>query len=617
MVDAIKEYEATCRNFMRVIDSEMLHTGMEEHKSQLHDGTCEWSTNHPLFNGWKDSKTSSLLWVSADPGCGKSVLAKYLVDHVVPTTKSRMTCYFFFKADSIEQRSAVNALCALLRQLFLQRPTLRELHQWVPEKFSADRSQLINSFSALWDIMIKVTSPENEEVICILDALDECAGSDRPQLTQARDKLYRGESRKGVIKFLITSRPYDDVEANKIEREINLVIQKRVEETGAKLQLDEDERFFLRKELLLIPNRTYLWVTLIFDVIENSLSYTNKKVRKIIQTVPRTVDEAYERILNQSPDKEKARSLLHIVVGATRPLTIKEMRIALAMDLRHQEYSELDLEPKTRFATTVRNLCGLFVAIIDSKIYLLHQTAKEFLVTIMVTVARRKHSLPSIESNRILLEICMSYLLLDIFEHDLEGDKQDERDELAFLHYSANNWATHFRNATVPEGITALVACSRNMQPKVSAPQIVAEQVLAKGEFLLSIHRTDTFPYLFLTPLAYASDNGHAGIVEKLLQSQKVDVGVRDWVENTPLLMAARGGHSAVVRLLLRAPAIDPDCRNKRGCSPQSFASESGYSEVVRLLTETKAVQMISSARGDGPVELHYHMLVKKGMILL
>ena len=49
----------------------------------------------------------------------------------------------------------------------------------------------------------------------------------------------------------------------------------------------------------------------------------------------------------------------------------------------------------------------------------------------------------------------MSYLLLSTFEHDLEqaGPKQkkgiDERDELAFLRYSAKNWAIHFRNAAM------------------------------------------------------------------------------------------------------------------------------------------------------------------------
>ncbi|PLB35567.1 uncharacterized protein BDW47DRAFT_127956 [Aspergillus candidus] len=575
MVDGIKESEAMCRNFIRVIDSEKLHTGLAEHKSQFRgvrkdtkqiytallkqnleqkelkqqekwdkflaalftshyedhkdrnqeriDGTCEWSTAHPLFTGWKESETSSLLWISADPGCGKSVLAKYLIDHVVPTTNDRTTCYFFFKADSSEQQSANNALCAIIRQLFLQRPALREVHQWASERYAIDGSQLINSFSSLWDILIKITSTESKQVVCILDALDECAGEDRPQLTQALDKLYRSERRKGTLKFLITSRPYayvqrefqllknslptihlsgeDDTEANKIEREINLVVQKRVEAIGGKLQLESHEQSFLQDQLLLIPNRTYLWVTLIFDMIENSLSYTNGKVRQIIETLPRTVDDAYERILNQSPDQAKARRLLHVVVGATRPLTVKEMRIALAVDLRLQKHGELDLEPEGRFATTVRNLCGLFVTIIDSKIYLLHQTAKEFLVpriqpsalpdTSSATSATKfagkeghrmetgdhwRHSLLSIESNRILLEICLSYLLLDTFEHDAERDKTEgpnqhkksinDRGEYDLLEYTAENWTIHFRNTMVPKEASLLPLARKLCDPQ-------------------------------------------------------------------------------------------------------------------------------------------------------
>jgi len=59
-------------------------------------GTCEWFTNHSLFQNWNKNQRSSLLWVSADPGCGKSVLVKYLVDHILPSTGERTTCYFFF-----------------------------------------------------------------------------------------------------------------------------------------------------------------------------------------------------------------------------------------------------------------------------------------------------------------------------------------------------------------------------------------------------------------------------------------------------------------------------------------------------------------------------------------
>lgn len=57
-----------------------------------------------------------------------------------------------------------------------------------------------------------------------------------------------------------------------------------------------------------------------------------------------------------------------------------EMNVALAIhpDLRLAD--DPDLVPEESFRTTVRELCGLLVSIRDSTIYLIHQTAKEFLV---------------------------------------------------------------------------------------------------------------------------------------------------------------------------------------------------------------------------------------------
>ncbi|KAI9038129.1 Ankyrin repeat protein [Aspergillus affinis] len=47
-------------------------------------GTCEWFTSHPQFTRWNESVNSELLWVSAEPGCGKSVLTRYLADEYLP-----------------------------------------------------------------------------------------------------------------------------------------------------------------------------------------------------------------------------------------------------------------------------------------------------------------------------------------------------------------------------------------------------------------------------------------------------------------------------------------------------------------------------------------------------
>jgi serine/threonine protein kinase len=41
--------------------------------------TCQWFLQHSRYLYWRNSLTSRILWVSADPGCGKSVLARSLV----------------------------------------------------------------------------------------------------------------------------------------------------------------------------------------------------------------------------------------------------------------------------------------------------------------------------------------------------------------------------------------------------------------------------------------------------------------------------------------------------------------------------------------------------------
>ena len=143
--------------------------------------TCEWFTTHPLFQEWLKKQTSSLLWVSADPGCGKSVLARYLVDSVVPSVGKRSTCFFFFKDDFQDQKSATTALHAILRQLFLEKPHL--LRDSILKQFRNNNNTPIKSFNDLWGTLTGLAVDQNAgEIVCILDALDECQDSDRLQL---------------------------------------------------------------------------------------------------------------------------------------------------------------------------------------------------------------------------------------------------------------------------------------------------------------------------------------------------------------------------------------------------------------------------------------------------
>jgi len=64
----------------------------ESHKARNPDrveGTCTWFLKHPKYQNWRQECRSSLLWLSADAGCGKSVLASFLVGEL---RNSSVTC---------------------------------------------------------------------------------------------------------------------------------------------------------------------------------------------------------------------------------------------------------------------------------------------------------------------------------------------------------------------------------------------------------------------------------------------------------------------------------------------------------------------------------------------
>ncbi|KAJ5653773.1 hypothetical protein N7490_000776 [Penicillium lividum] len=600
--------------------------------------TCEWFTCHPRFQKWNESAESSLLWVSADPGCGKSVLAKYLVDEVLPKPRRRTICYFFFKDDYDDQKSSASALSSLLRQVLMANPSL--LPQAALVKFNTDGRQLISSSRELWDILMSVcSSPNAGEIVFVIDALDECQDDDRNQLIKDV-KDFLNENKDHRIKFLMTSRPYDhirtafqnlekeyptihlnatnEVEVNKISREIDLVIASRVREVAERKSLEPSEHTFLLEQLTSTQLRTYLWVTLIMEFIEKIPGFTKGNVRRAMSTeIPTSVNDAYSKLLNRSPNHAKARRLLHIIIAAKRPLLVEELSLALAVQKVDQSDDEIEdeIEPVERFKVTLRDLCGLLLVIIDGKVYLLHQTVKEFLVLdtsksgSISAINTWQHSLTPTESSKILAKVCIWVLNAD------PGTRQE-----VFWNYSVRYWANHLREAHFEKGeeITASGAslCSLETREggrvhdewkelglpiaKIPSPLIVASYLGLEGvvELFLDSKETEVDSKdseYQRTPLSWAAENGHETVVKLLLQTGKVDVDLKDVYQQTPLSWAAGNGHEAVVKLLLRTGEVDVDTKDSLyQQTPLSWAVKHGHEAVVKLLLQTEKVDVDS-----------------------
>ncbi len=143
-------------------------------------GTCEWFQSHHKFRNWLASRNRGLFLLSASPGCGKSVLSRFLVEKILPAGMPVKTtlCYFFF--DIPDQKNIPAALCALIHQVLTWRPELTDL---VQKDIIGNGPALTLKERVLWRVFGKLVSAHvDSDVVCVLDALDECQKDGRPSL---------------------------------------------------------------------------------------------------------------------------------------------------------------------------------------------------------------------------------------------------------------------------------------------------------------------------------------------------------------------------------------------------------------------------------------------------
>jgi hypothetical protein len=355
----------------------------------------------------------------------------------------------------------------------------------------------------LWRILLAAaTDPVAGNVLCVLDALDECQPQDRQVLIQNLLNFYAASSRvrpNGTLKFLVTSRPYDDIELgfkeippslpairlsgemenDKISQEIDLVIRERVAKLTQDNQLSQRTKQNLEQRLLAMEHRTYLWLHLAIEGIQDLYRNSLQPDTELIEWVPSSVEDAYEKILCKVDSKytKTVTTLLHMIVGARRPLTTAEMAVAFGMYScpNATVFEDVSVD-QDRLERRIRHLCGLFVFINHSRIYLIHQTAREFLLKrngINEGHSGWRHCLDPIESESIMVRACVQYLSLYQSQQDnklsdrpsirynsiyemskgntitTDWKKTNSTDLQIFLEYSAEHWPGHFRIAHI------------------------------------------------------------------------------------------------------------------------------------------------------------------------
>lgn len=626
--DLVMRYEKVDESRCHQAFKTSTYEEFKDHNPNRVEGTCEWVLNSHEYLRWWRATNNDILWISADPGCGKSVLAKSLIDEVLTLSSSNVsTVYFFFK-DHDEQNNLASALCAVLHQLFSLQPHLlaHALPSWRKNK-----EKIRYEVDEMWRIFMEATSdPACGNTICLFDGLDECREQDQIRLVK-RLHIFQNQHSKGKenwLKFLVTSRPYDDIqdrfepitrffpqihlrgeeENDLIREEVNLVVRVKVKELGVSLKLSSAKQKELEKELTSIKHRTYLWLHLAVDDIRETLKNSFRPNEESIPSLPKSVNEAYAKILAriQVDQKPKAKLILRVVVGARRPLYIHELAMALGIatspNAKTASRAGLQLNDLDK---KIRRLCGLFVFIRESKVYLIHQSARDFLIAEFCHTSTLEWYLEPQITELQMAEICVRYLLMD----DVENAAQDYA--LSLLDYAAENWADHFRavispNQKLVQWVNELYHAPSN-RFKVWFPRFWKKAMPHWG-----LHPTNL--------MQLSAFNGHRDILNQLLSSGRWSDDRVDSNGMTALKWACESGHSDIVEILLCNGA------DTYGGSPEYghaliIASEYGRSEIVRMLLEHgvdvdagdeefgTALQ-IAAAAGHSEV---VHVLLKKG----
>ncbi|KAL4959122.1 uncharacterized protein BDV14DRAFT_194052 [Aspergillus stella-maris] len=626
--ERLSDKEQKCHQLFRLTSGSEGGDTYEWYKNRVEDrveNTCIWFLQHENFQEWLQNESGPLL-VSADPGCGKSVLARYLIDNYLP--RSATICYFFFK-DKVQDK-VQQALCALLHQLFSQKPYLIK---HAMEEYSKDGESLINSTESLWKVLRNaVSDPQSGKIIIVLDALDECSELDFPDLTRNVESHFHGDQlSQGKLKYLLTCRPYESIvsefgsllrtfpniripgeeESETISYEVNHVITHRVNQLSQKKNLSSKVQRQLEEGLRQTPHRTYLWVHLVFNyLVEENFKKTPKGVESTLKVLPRSVNAAYEQILNRSKEYLVVRKALSIILAASRPLTLAEMNIAMSVDATSQCINDLDLEDEEDFKLRFRTLCGLFILIYQGRLYFLHQTAREFLLgdlrssTTAPLHTRWYRSIAITQAHEVLATICVHYL--NMFNSDTTISTDAEQDDSIFtsshdfLEYAAKVWTTHCREAGSIADAAVLQSTLKICDPDSSS---------YAAWFRIFWETTGLEPTKHFTDLMLASYCGHSATA-KLLLENGAEIDAKDvYYGQTPLSWAAENGHAAVIKLLLETGNVDVDSKDSQaGRTPLSWAAENGHVAVVKLLLESGKVDVDSK---DSQYENGHEAIVK------
>ncbi|KAH9980439.1 hypothetical protein BJV74DRAFT_798133 [Russula compacta] len=392
-----------------------------------HDGTAMWFTQSSSFDNWKQS--NSLLWIHGKPGSGKSVLTSAIVYDIIDLCSAGPghIAFFFFDFKDTGKQDARALLSSLIVQLSNQSILSTTFSSaFIPHTTVAPNSQV----------------PGDVPIHLIIDALDECPNtngmpSSRDQVLVLVEKLVKLDLPS--LRLCVSSRPEIDIrtslepltsESNRISLHDEIGQKKDIVDfISAVVYSDKNMRRWQDEDKILVietlsdrADGMFRWVYCQLEVLRHCFP---PSVRSILAELPETLDETYERILQEIPKSNRvfAHRLLQCLTVAIRPLEVKELAELLAITFT-EAGGVPTINEKLRWEDqeqAVLSACSSLVAIVEHEdidyrvVQFSHSSVKEFLTSDRLAASKldacRYHHIRLEPAHTIMVQACLGVLL--------------------------------------------------------------------------------------------------------------------------------------------------------------------------------------------------------------
>jgi ankyrin repeat protein len=330
-------------------------------------------------------------------------------------------------------------------------------------------------------------------------------------------------------------------------------------------------------------------------------------LRGILEELPDTLDETYERVLKEinKANREHARRLLQCLTVALRPLRVEELAEVLAIDFAAPTQGGIpELNPNWRWTDhhqAVLSTCSSLITVVDDEdfqvVQFSHFSVKEFLTSDRLARSGRdisRYHIALEPAHTILAQACLG-VLLRLDDHVIE----DNIDEIPLVGYASRHLFDHAGFEKVASHIRdAMEYFFDADKPHWTAWSQVQKIDVGWWDWFSTSEGSDD-----VLPLYFTSLGGFYDLSEHLVGKHPEHINARGGQMVTPLTAALHGKHFRIAELLHRHGA-DINVRGEENCTSLHAACFIGDLDVIQWLLNHGADVNALSNQPWAPIDM-------------